>query len=402
MCKNYLLGLMTLCAFSISVTAQQYNNDELPEELKLTRQDTTIASSNMVGLGFNIIMDTGQRLNNFPGGSEDWHIVPYPSRVSFGRNFKGGLALEGIASINRFQEGKLVERVELTEDRSYFSIDSRLSYNLNRLFNRTGWFDPYVGVGLGYTSIEGEGDGTYNAVIGIRTWLSERWGIDVNTSGKWAMANEGLVTNHMQHAAGVVYQFNIKKEWSKKGLEKIRRIEEYLREQKRKEDSIAAALAAEEEARRLAEQLERERQAAELAAAEKAREEAERKLKEAIRQKLEDAGFAYFGFDSSYLTSGAKEVLDLVADFLNEYPEVTIKLTAHADSRGTDQYNQWLSERRAKRSLDYLLSKGIAPERVRAEGKGESELRNECGDGVPCPESKHSENRRSQFLLLEF
>lgn len=401
MTKKYFAVLLFSAFSCTTLTAQQYNNDELPEELKLTRQDTTIASSNMVGLGFNMIMDTGERLDGFPGSSEDWHIVPYPSRISFGRNFKGGLALEGIAAVNKFKEGKLVEKVELTEDRSYFSIDSRLSYNLNRLFSRTGWFDPYVGVGLGYTTVEGEGNGTYNGVIGFRTWLSERWGIDVNSSGKWSMG-EGLVSNHMQHAAGVVYQFNIKKEWSKQGLDKIRKIEEYLREQKRIEDSITAAKQAEEEARLLAERLQREKEAAELAAAERAREQAERKLKEDIRQKLDEAGFAYFGFDSSYLTSGAKEVLDLVAEFLNEYPSVTLKITAHADSRGTEEYNQWLSERRAERTLSYLQSKGVSEARISAEGKGESELRNECEDGVPCPEDKHSENRRSQFIILEF
>lgn len=399
--KNYTLFMLIFVTAFGALTAQQYNNDELPEELKLTRQDSTIISSNMVGLGWNMIMDSGERLNNFPGSSEDRHMVPYPSRVSFGRNFSSGLSLEGIAAVNKFREGKVVENIVLTEDRSYFSIDSRLSYNINRLFGRTGWFDPYVGVGLGYTTVEGEGNGTYNGVIGFRSWLSERWGIDINSSGKWSMG-DGLVTNHMQHAAGVVYQFNIKKGWSKKGLDKIRNIEEYLREQKRLQDSIASAQLAEEEARRLAEQLEREKEAAELAAVEKAREEAERQLKETIQKKLEDAGFAYFGFDSSYLTSGAKEVLDLVSDFMNEYPSVAIKITAHADSRGTEKYNQWLSDRRAERSLKYLMDKGISAERINAEGKGETELRNDCRDGVPCPEEKHSENRRSQFLVLKF
>ena len=401
MWKRHACFLLTVSMGFSTLFAQQYNNDDLPEELKLTRQDTIIVSSYRIGLGFNMIMDTGERLSSFPGSSEDWHIVPYPSRISFGRNFSSGLDLEGIATVNRFKEGKLVEGIELTEDRSYFSIDSRLSYNLNKLFGRTGWFDPYVGAGLGYTTIEGEGDGTYNGVVGFRAWLSQRWGIDINSSGKWSMG-DGLVSNHMQHAAGVVYQFNIEKKWSKRGLDKIRLIEEYLREQKRKEDSIAAAKEAEEEARLLAERLQQEREAAELAAAEKARKEAESQLKESIRQKLEDAGFAYFGFDSSYLTSGAKEVLDLVVAFLKDYPEVTIKVTAHADSRGTAKYNQWLSDRRAKRTLDYLLSKGVDEKRIMVEGKGESELRNECADGVNCPENKHSENRRSQFIVFEF
>ncbi|MDH3795307.1 MAG: hypothetical protein OER83_00395, partial [Flavobacteriaceae bacterium] len=107
MLKNYPIGLLTMCVFSISITAQTIN-DKLPEELQLTAKDTMIARSNMVGLGLNIIMDTGKRLNNFPGKSEEWHMVPYPSRVSFGRNFRSGLSLEGIATVNKFMEGKLV------------------------------------------------------------------------------------------------------------------------------------------------------------------------------------------------------------------------------------------------------------------------------------------------------
>ena len=397
--RNYLVGLLAACFALLNLSAQD-RNKELPDSLRLTSRDSMIVSSNLVGLGFNMIMDTGQRLRVFPGDSDDWHYLPYPSRISFGRNFSGGFGLEGIATVNRFEEGKMVEGTVLTEDRSYFAIDSRLSYNLNRLFDRSGWFDPYVGIGLGYTSIEGTGQGTYNGVIGLRTWLSERWGIDLNSSGKWSMGDD--ITNHIQHAAGVVYRFSIEKELTKKGQEKLHQIEEYLAEVKRIEDSIAAAKQAEEEARLLAERLQREKEAAERLAAEKARAEAEEKLKNTIKQKLEDAGFAYFGFDSSYLTSSAKEVLDLVASFMNEYPEVTVKVTAHADSRGTMEYNQWLSERRVKRTLDYLLSKNISSERILAEGKGETELRNECADGVKCPEEKHRENRRSQFLVFEF
>ena len=57
MTKNYFAVLLFSAATCTTLFAQEYNNDELPEELKLTRQDTTIVSSNMVGLGFNMIMD---------------------------------------------------------------------------------------------------------------------------------------------------------------------------------------------------------------------------------------------------------------------------------------------------------------------------------------------------------
>ena len=398
MIKNYLVLLVPVC-LSVGMLSAQFDNESLPDSLQLTVQDTMILKSDMVGLGFNMIMDTGEQLNNFPGSSEDWHAVPYPSRVSYGHIFKSGLGLEAIAAYNRFMEGKVVEGVVLTEDQSYFSLDSRISYNLERIFGDTGWFDPYIGTGLGYTSIDGDGGATVNGVLGFRTWLSDRWGLDFNSTGKWALGDGA--TNHMQHAAGVVYRFNIEKGLNKQGEEKMALIRAHLAEEQRKAEAIAEAKRAEEERLR-AEQLKREQEEAARLAAEEERKQSEATLKESIRKRLEDAGFAYYNFDSSYLTQGAKEVLDEVAAFLTEYQDVTIKLTAHADSRGTEKYNQWLSERRAKRALDYLISKGVDEGRIFAEGKGEEELRNDCEDGVPCPEDKHRENRRSQFIVFSF
>lgn len=390
----YLFGIVLL-----TPVQAQFVNEDLPEELQLDAKDTTIVEFSLVSLGFNIIMDTGKQFKSFPGSSDEWHIVPYPSRLSYGKYFRNGLGLEGILALNRFMEGKLVEGQPLTADRSYFSIDSRLSYNLDRLFKRSGWFDPYVGTGLGYTSVEGSGGATINGVIGFRTWISDQWGIDLNTTGKWSLGD--AISNHIQYGAGVAYRFDIEKDLTREGKDKLVHIQQYLAEEQRKLEEAAAQEKAREEARLEAERLAREEEEARLAAI-AAREKSERDLNDAIAKKLEDAGFAYYNFDSSYLTQGAKDVLDQVVEFMTEYPTVTIKLTAHADSRGAVDYNQWLSDRRAKRALDYLVERGIAAERVIAEGKGETELRNDCKDGVPCPEDKHSENRRSQFIVFSF
>ena len=100
-----------------------------------------------------------------------------------------------------------------------------------------------MGVGVGYTYANDLSRGTYNAVIGFRTWFSDRWGLDFSSSGKWSFGNEA--SNHVQNAVGVVYQFNIEKELTKKGLKKLALIKAMDEEAKRVTDSINAALEAE-------------------------------------------------------------------------------------------------------------------------------------------------------------
>ena len=81
---------------------------------------------------------------------------------------------------------------------------------------------------------------------------------------------------------------------------------------------------------------------------------------------------------------------------------MVIKIESHTDSRGGDRYNIKLSDRRAKSTRDYLLSRNIAPERIEsAIGYGETQLLNECSNGVKCSREKHQMNRRSKFLIVK-
>src|SRR5690606_13415914 len=111
--------------------------------------------------------------NDFTTMKDQWNIVPYPSRINIGRYFRNGLGLEAIAAYNRYKEGYKVDGQINPEVKDYFSMDARLSYDLNKLVGETGWFDPYVGAGVGYTDANDVGRGTYNAVFGFRTWFSD-------------------------------------------------------------------------------------------------------------------------------------------------------------------------------------------------------------------------------------
>ncbi|WP_148261505.1 OmpA family protein [Flagellimonas ruestringensis] len=384
------LTMLVVALFSFALTYAQ--------DVELTKKDSIVQSYWLVSLGTNVVDDSGDEFGKLFDLSDAWNMVPYPSRLSFGRYFKNGLGLEAIGSYNKYKEGKIVDNNINPEDVDYWGLDFRVSYDLNMILGQTGFFDPYVGIGAGYTDANNQGRGTYNAVLGFRTWLSDHWGLDFNSTGKWAMDSE-KATNHIQHALGVAYRFNVEKGLSRKGEEKLALLQEMEKEQQRVQDSIAKA---EEEARLLAERLQKEKEAAELAAAEKAKREAEEARRDALQTKINDLGNVYFKLNSSYLTAKDKALLDQLVAIMEDEPNLIIRVTAHTDSRGTEKYNQWLSERRAERTVDYVTSKGISMDRISHEAFGETQLVNECEDGVRCTEDKHAKNRRSDFEIVEF
>jgi len=87
---------------------------------------------------------------------------------------------------------------------------------------------------------------------------------------------------------------------------------------------------------------------------------------------------------------------------MNKYPGMVIRLESHTDSRAEDSYNMKLSARRAKSTHDYIISKGINPDRIpKYEGFGETQLVNKCSNGVPCSATEHQLNRRTEFVILK-
>ena len=107
-----------------------------------------------------------------------------------------------------------------------------------------------------------------------------------------------------------------------------------------------------------------------------------------------------YDYDDSKIKDDYAFELDLLADMLEKFPDITVELSAHTDSRGEDGYNQKLSERRAEAAKEYLLKKGVAAERIVAVGYGETKLRNNCADGVDCTEEEHQYNRRTEVRVI--
>jgi outer membrane protein OmpA-like peptidoglycan-associated protein/tetratricopeptide (TPR) repeat protein len=106
----------------------------------------------------------------------------------------------------------------------------------------------------------------------------------------------------------------------------------------------------------------------------------------------------YFDFDQSNITAQAAFELDKLVQIMTKYPDLIINATSHTDSRGNASYNERLSDRRAKTTVQYLISQGIDKSRISGEGKGESELKVDCGNN--CTDEEHQLNRRSEFIIV--
>jgi OOP family OmpA-OmpF porin len=104
----------------------------------------------------------------------------------------------------------------------------------------------------------------------------------------------------------------------------------------------------------------------------------------------------FFDFDKYDLRNESFVELDRVVQLLKENPAIEIEMSAHTDSKGSDEYNLKLSDGRAKSVREYIISKGIAENRIVSQGYGESKpvATNETDEGRQL-------NRRVEFKIVK-
>ncbi len=108
----------------------------------------------------------------------------------------------------------------------------------------------------------------------------------------------------------------------------------------------------------------------------------------------------YYDFDQSYLREEATPELDKLLRLMQDNPTHIIEIGSHTDSRGSNGYNNRLSQRRAESVVRWLIKKGVDKERLVAMGYGETMNVNSCKNDVPCSEEEHQMNRRTEFKVL--
>ena len=106
----------------------------------------------------------------------------------------------------------------------------------------------------------------------------------------------------------------------------------------------------------------------------------------------------YFEFDKANITNQAAFELDKLVSIMKKYPKMIIRAESHTDGRGPASYNKLLSERRAKSTTQYVISKGINENRISGFGMGEEDPEIDCSSG--CSKDEHAKNRRSEFIIV--
>ncbi len=96
----------------------------------------------------------------------------------------------------------------------------------------------------------------------------------------------------------------------------------------------------------------------------------------------------FFNWDSSEIGTGAMNVLDAVADEVKSNPPSSVNIVGHTDTSGPQDYNQKLAFRRAKNVRDALVERGVSPDLIQIDAKGETELLVETPDNVREPANR--------------
>lgn len=117
--------------------------------------------------------------------------------------------------------------------------------------------------------------------------------------------------------------------------------------------------------------------------------------------KIVDLNPIYFDSGKWNIRPDAAGELDKIVKAMNDNPTLSIEVGSHTDSRGQAKANLSLSDKRAKSTADYIVSKGIVRSRISGKGYGEGKLVNKCKDGVKCTEDEHQQNRRTEFKVVK-
>lgn len=108
-----------------------------------------------------------------------------------------------------------------------------------------------------------------------------------------------------------------------------------------------------------------------------------------------------YGLAKYELEKDAEEKLNEIILILKNNPNIKLEIKSYTDSQGDDQINLELSKKRAIYVSDYLVKNGIEQNRITSIGKGESDIRNRCLNGVSCSDKEHKYNRRTEFNFIK-
>ena len=308
-----------------------------------------------IGLGFNIVDDNNHRFDKLFDVKDSWNMAPFPSRINIEKKSNYGLSVDLAMSYNVYKKNNLIQGKISNYNRNYFATDLLIKYDLNELIGETGWFNPFIAIGGGYTMISADrkvrqGDIktpaqniiTLNGGIGSNFWISPQVAISVQALGKWnASNNQG---NHTQYAMGIIFKFDSRD--AKFGNKKKTSIQTVIQKDIMEIPVVDSTQTVKEITPEIDTALENSI-----------------KLKEKQTLIIKNANMfaeeVLFELNTLALDAFGLKKLDQIAAALKSDVSLKINIVGHTCNFGTAEYNKVLSLKRAEYVKQELIKRGV-------------------------------------------
>lgn len=107
----------------------------------------------------------------------------------------------------------------------------------------------------------------------------------------------------------------------------------------------------------------------------------------------------YYESGKATLSKDAEKILMKAVEALKSNPKLTLEIESHTDAVDSDDFNLYLSQKRAATVIEFMTGKGIEAKRLTPKGMGETMIINHCTNGTDCSDGEHKQNRRTVFKL---
>ncbi len=159
------------------------------------------------GLGNSVVVDGGKEAT-FPFEFKAWNYVPFPNRLTLEGDYKKGWSFQTEFVYNQYKAGNIVDKIAIAKPATFFGSDFIAKFAFSHWVGKSGWFDPYVTAGIGYTYRSGAVNihtGTNNVGLGCNFWIYKGFGLNLQGMGKFVMKG-GAKSNYTNYSATIVYK----------------------------------------------------------------------------------------------------------------------------------------------------------------------------------------------------
>lgn len=163
------------------------------------------------GLSNHIVVDGGKE-TTFPFDTKSWNYLAFPTRITTDMYFMKGWSFQAEIAYDQYKSGTIMDKVAIKKTGSYVGFDMNSKFAMSHWTTKSGWFDPYFTIGLGYTYrtlASNKSTGNNNLGLGCNFWIYKGFGLNLQGVGKFVMKG-GNKSNYTQYSLALIYKITSK------------------------------------------------------------------------------------------------------------------------------------------------------------------------------------------------